>query len=283
MFKKGFFIFFTSLILLSLFAVFIYGPGKDESKDSEEIQTGFTPKEKAYAYGIFASSAAITTFVLIISYYRRRNGEVYGSIDKKLLKIIIIFCKELLIKKDEVESHILQLFRAYNSKQTINLFNVFYTQSNDLKLISKSLLNTSKEAKEFLIYSLFEIAANDRLLSLEEEKLIENIGGSIRFNKVLYQRIKQSFLKSGLQEERKLIEEENRKKLAASYVPYNAYKVLGITPNITKDQLKKIYRKLAKKYHPDTFHGKSQEAIDEAAEKFQEITKAYEIIKKQKT
>lgn len=104
----------------------------------------------------------------------------------------------------------------------------------------------------------------------------------IRFNKVAYQRIKQSYVKSGLQEESKLIEEENRKKLNASFVPYNAYKVPGITPNITKDQLKKIYRTLAKKYHPDKFHGKNQEIIDKAEEKFQEITKAYEIIKNHK-
>ena len=282
MFKKGFFIFFTSFILLSGFAFMVYGPGEEESHKSDEIQTGYSSEEKFYPYRILTGSATITTFALLIYYYRRRHGEVYGSVDKTLLNIIIIFCKELKIIKNDIESQILNLFNAYNTEQTKKLFNKFYSHSNDLKIFSESLANTSKEAKEFLMYSLFEIASKDRLLSLEEEKLIEYIGGYMRFNKVSYQRIKQIYVKSGMQEERKLIEEESRKKLADSFVPYNAYKVLGITPNITKDQLKKIYRKLAKKYHPDKFYGKSQEFIDKTQEKFQEITKAYEIIKKHK-
>lgn len=179
MLKKGVFIFFTSFILLSAVAslIYIYGCGEDESKNSYELQTEHTPKEKAFTYGILASSATITTIALLIYYLRRRNGDVYGSIEKKLLKIIIIFCKDLLIKKDEIQSQILQLFKGYNPEQTLKLFNIYYPQSNNLKLNSNSLVNTSKEAKVFLMFSLFEIASKDRLLSLHEEKLIEYIGG----------------------------------------------------------------------------------------------------------
>ena len=49
-------------------------------------------------------------------------------------------------------------------------------------------------------------------------------------------------------------------------------------------QLKKNYRNLVKKYHPDiiTGQGASQNIIDEATTKLQEINEAYEIIKKQR-
>ena len=52
------------------------------------------------------------------------------------------------------------------------------------------------------------------------------------------------------------------------------YKVLGVSPNASDDEIKRAYRKLAKKYHPDVNPGDQ-----EAARKMQEINAAYEQIK----
>jgi molecular chaperone DnaJ len=51
------------------------------------------------------------------------------------------------------------------------------------------------------------------------------------------------------------------------------YQVLGIGRNAGQDEIKKAYRKLAKKYHPDTNTGNEQ-----AQQKFQEISEAYAIL-----
>lgn len=52
------------------------------------------------------------------------------------------------------------------------------------------------------------------------------------------------------------------------------YKVLGVSPDATDEQIKQAYRRLAKKYHPDLNPG------DEvAAQKMQQINAAYEQIK----
>jgi curved DNA-binding protein len=51
------------------------------------------------------------------------------------------------------------------------------------------------------------------------------------------------------------------------------YKTLGVERKATKDEIKRIYRKLALKYHPDRNPGNAQ-----AEEKFKEINEAYQVL-----
>ncbi len=51
------------------------------------------------------------------------------------------------------------------------------------------------------------------------------------------------------------------------------YKVLGVAKNASADEIKKAYRKLARKWHPDQNAGNT-----EAEEKFKEVQEAYDIV-----
>lgn len=53
----------------------------------------------------------------------------------------------------------------------------------------------------------------------------------------------------------------------------NYYETLGVAETATKSEIKKAYRKLAKKHHPDKNPGDTK-----AEQKFKEVTEAYETL-----
>ncbi|MEX6475240.1 DnaJ domain-containing protein [Fusobacterium animalis] len=62
--------------------------------------------------------------------------------------------------------------------------------------------------------------------------------------------------------------------------PNRYYAILGVNKNITKDELKKVYYKLVKKYHPDKFENSSKKEKENAENKMKEINEAYEYLMK---
>ena len=58
------------------------------------------------------------------------------------------------------------------------------------------------------------------------------------------------------------------------------YSVLGVSPNASDEEVKKAYRELARKYHPDNYQ--NNPLADLAEEKMKEINEAYDTITKQR-
>ena len=58
------------------------------------------------------------------------------------------------------------------------------------------------------------------------------------------------------------------------------YKILNVSPTASDDEVKRAYRELARKYHPDNYH--DNPLADLAQEKMKEINEAYETIQKQR-
>ena len=61
----------------------------------------------------------------------------------------------------------------------------------------------------------------------------------------------------------------------------NPYGVLGVSPSATDEEIKKAYRALSRKYHPDANINNPNK--DQAEEKFKEIQAAYQQIMKERT
>lgn len=58
----------------------------------------------------------------------------------------------------------------------------------------------------------------------------------------------------------------------------NYYEILGVDKNASQDDIKKAYKKMAMKYHPDRMSGKSDSEKKEAEEKFKEINEANSVL-----
>ena len=64
--------------------------------------------------------------------------------------------------------------------------------------------------------------------------------------------------------------------------PNWAYKSLEIEPASTNNEIKKAYRNMAKKYHPDKVNDLGEDVKKSATIKFRSINEAYENLKKQR-
>ena len=114
-----------------------------------------------------------------------------------------------------------------------------------------------------LLHYLFGIANADGVVSEAEIGVVHTISMYMGVVESDYQSIKAMFVK-----------EVN--------VSENAYKILGVDSNATDEEVKKAYREMAKKNHPDLVSNLGEDVRQAAEKKFQQINEAYETIKKQR-
>lgn len=111
-----------------------------------------------------------------------------------------------------------------------------------------------------LVHFLFGIADADGVVHESEHQLIRHIAQQMGISEKDYQSIEAMFVAN----------------------TDAAYKILEAEPTATDEELKKAYRKMAVKYHPDKVHYLGEDVQKAAHEKFQKVNEAWEIIKKQR-
>jgi DnaJ like chaperone protein len=113
---------------------------------------------------------------------------------------------------------------------------------------------------------LVGIAACDQSLHPAEERLLHKASSILHVSRMQFERIKERHIAPPKREK---------------WTPLDPhYAILGATPQDDLKTIKRKYRDLAKKWHPDAFNAEkvSKEKLQHAAKKFQEITAAYEVI-----
>lgn len=115
-------------------------------------------------------------------------------------------------------------------------------------------------SKRQLLHYLFGIARADSDISTPELRMLSQIAGALGMGHSDFASIKAMFLKDASSD----------------------YKMLNLTKNASDEDIKKAYRSLAKKFHPDKVSHLGEAHQNAAKERFQQLQDAYERIKKER-
>lgn len=128
----------------------------------------------------------------------------------------------------------------------------------DVSLQIKQYMDYSSRLQ--LVHFLFGISQSDKHTDQTEINMIQTISGYLGISQKDFQSIKAMFVKDQEQ----------------------PYKILEISPGATDDEVKKAYRQMALKYHPDRVSHLGEDVKKSAEDKFKKVVDAYNSIKKER-
>lgn len=147
--------------------------------------------------------------------------------------------------------------------------------------------NFSKKAtiheKLILLQFLFGLSASDGKIESDELKMIQNISDWTGVSRSDFESLKAMFFarQYQYQSQQQYTYNSSSSNYSNSYQSLeNDYKILEIPSTATDDDVKKAYRKLAMKHHPDKVNHLGEEVRKTAEEKFRLLNQSYERIKK---
>lgn len=212
---------------------------------------GYDPKSGRSAEDIFNFYRQQTTVNDFPAMLMALSASVMKA-DGKVLKVELNYVKDFFNRQfgNQFSAQHLQTLKKYLDDQEVPL----------QRICSDIRMRLQPEARLQLIHYLYGIANADGQVSESEVHIIGIISNYLGLSHVDVESIKNMFYRN----------------------TESDFKVLGIEVNASEEEIKKAYRKMAIKFHPDKVAQLGDEYQRGAKEKFQEIQNAYENIKKKK-
>ena len=163
---------------------------------------------------------------------------------------------------DYVRNYFVSSYGKERANAVFRVFNdvVKKRQVNAQRICQMLNIRTTYETRLQILHFLFGIAQADGHVSDSELRVLQNIASYCRLSSRDFISIKAMFVKDG----------------------DNAYKILEIEKSATDNEVKKAYRSMAKKYHPDKLVHMDEAYRKGAEEKFRKVQEAYESIRKER-
>jgi DnaJ like chaperone protein len=186
-------------------------------------------------------------------------------------EVSLLILASIVIKSDgnqdqrELDYVRQQFVKMYGKERANHAFKLFKNISAQKNISKRQVCMQIKMMMDHasrlqLLHFLFGIAKADGIVTEIEMREIYTISGYLGISSRDYESIKAMFYSS----------------------KENAYKVLEIEKSATVDDIKKAYRKMAKKYHPDRVIHLGKEHQKGAEEKFRQVQEAYEYLQKER-
>ena len=208
------------------------------------------------------------------------NGQTTrGDFNMSLLVLIAAIMKaDGTVRKMELDYVKLFLIRNFGREGSMGALRVLkdlLKQDIDIVPVCIQIREHMNNASRLqLLYFLVNIAAIDERIDSKEEWMLHLIAGQIGISEADWESIRSMF--NGEQEH----STQNRRPSLSKLD--KAYRVLEIDRNADVAAVKKAYRAMAVKHHPDKVAYLGEDVKKAANEKFQRLNEAYEIIKKDK-
>ena len=168
--------------------------------------------------------------------------------DGKLLKSELDYIKKFLIKQ----------FGLQPAREFMKIFKDILKQDYPVKDVCIQIKRSMDHSSRLeIIHVLFGLSASDGETHPNEVSVIRTIANYLNINKNDFESIKAIFSK-----------DDNA-----------SYKILEISDNAADSEVKKAFRKMANKYHPDKVSHLGKEIQKNAEEKFKAVNDAYQKIK----
>ena len=204
--------------------------------------------------------------------YQKRVGQNNGNINTNSgdFEMSLLVLASIVIKSDGkvdqreldfVRNQFVSMYGKARANSAFKLFKGIIKKQISARQVCIQIREHMPHSSRLqLVHFLFGIAKADGIVILSEIEEIRKIAGYLYINQNDFESIKAMFY-----------DESDA-----------AYKILEITKEATDDEVKKAYRIMAKKYHPDKLQDLGPEHISGGQEKFQSIQSAYEKIKKER-
>jgi DnaJ like chaperone protein len=199
------------------------------------------------------------------TYTTRHTRTTQGDFSMSLLVLVAAVMKAdgKVVKSelDYVKQFFVRQFGQESAKEALLTLKDILKQDIPVRDICIQIgRNMDYSSRLQLLHLLFNISLADSKIHPLELELIEKISGSMGVASNDFLSIKNMF-----------IPETN-----------SSYKILELDPASTNEEVKKAFRRMAMKYHPDKVSHLGDEFRKTADEKFKKVNEAYEKIKKER-
>jgi DnaJ like chaperone protein len=200
----------------------------------------------------------------LFQYYQQRSTQSDVPTMLMALSAAVMKADGKVLKSElnYVKTFFNQQFGPQFSQQHLQVLKKFLDSGNiPLQQICRDIQMRMQPAVRIqLLHYLFGIAKADGDVSEPEIRVINNISRMLGVSPADFESVKNMFYRN--------VDSD--------------YKVLGVDPTASDEEVKKAYRKMAIKFHPDKVAQMGEEYQKGAKEKFQKIQDSYEAIKKRR-
>ena len=215
--------------------------------------------------GFLVGSVIDNTTVRTSAFATQDSRTTPGAFGVSLLVLIAAVMKAdgKVVKSelDYVKQFFVRQFGSNSAGEATRMLRDLLKQDIPLRDVCQQInSNMDYSSRLQLIHLLFNVSVADGMVHPSEVDVIEKISGYIGISSSDYQSIKNMF-----------IPETN-----------SSYKILEIDPSASDEEVKKAYRRMAMKYHPDKVTHLGEDFKKVADEKFKKVNEAYEKIKKER-